>query len=120
MTVIKLKNLKVGMVLAGDAKDLNGRVLMKSGAKITEKHLKILKSWGVTEAVVQKATKEEIEDAGRKDLNPELLDKAEAEVTRFFSHADRSHPAVKELFCLCIIRKAKSISGKKAPYGKKS
>lgn len=107
-------------MLAGDAKDLNGRVLMKSRAKITEKHLKILKSWGVTEADVQKATKKDIEDAGSKDLNPELLDKAKVEVTRFFSHADRSHPAVKELFNLCVIRKAKSISGKKAQYGKKS
>ncbi len=100
------------MVLAGDIKDLNDRVLLESGAKITEKHLKILKSWGITEADVQKATKEDIEDTRSKDLNPELLDKAEAEVTRLFSHADRSHPAVKELFYLCILRKAKSISGK--------
>lgn len=102
------------MVLAGDAKDLNGRVLMKSGAKITEKHIKILKSWGITEADVQKATKRDIEDADSKDLDPELLEKAETEVTRFFSHADRSHPAVKELFYLCILRKAKSILEKKA------
>lgn len=120
MAIVKLKNLKIGMVLAGDAKDLNGRVLLKSGAKITEKNLKILKSWGVIETDVQKITKEDIKDAGSKDLNPELLDKAEAEVTRFFSHADRSHPAIKELFYLCVIRKAKSISGKKAQYDKKS
>lgn len=119
MATIKLKNLKVGMVLTGDAKDLNGRVLLKSGAKITEKNLKTLKSWGVTETDVQKATTEDIEDTGSKDLNPELLDKAEAEVTRFFSHADRSHPAIKELFYLCVMRKAKSISEKKAQYGKK-
>tara|TARA_B100000315_G_scaffold256953_1_gene304298 strand:- start:1953 stop:2297 length:345 start_codon:yes stop_codon:yes gene_type:complete len=114
VTIIKLKNLKVGMVLARDAEDLNGRVLLKSGAKITEKNLKILKSWGVTEFDVQKATKEDIENIACKDLSPELLEKAEAEVTRFFSHTDSSHPAVKELFDLCVIRKAKSISGKKA------
>ena len=112
MTIIKLKNLKVGMVLSGDIKGLNGRVLMKYGAKISKKHLKILKSWGITEADVQKATKEDIENTGSKDLNPELLDKAEVEVTRLFSHADRSHPAVKELFHLCILRRAKLMSGK--------
>ena len=41
------------MVLAGDAKDLIGLALLKSGAKITEKHLKTLKSWGMTEAAGQ-------------------------------------------------------------------
>jgi|ETNmetMinimDraft_2_1059921.scaffolds.fasta_scaffold47287_2 hypothetical protein len=41
------------MVLAGDAKDLIGLVLLKSGAKITEKHLKTLKSWEMTESAVQ-------------------------------------------------------------------
>ena len=41
------------MVLTGDAKDLIGLVLLKSGAKITEKHLKTFKSWGMTGAAVQ-------------------------------------------------------------------
>ena len=41
------------MMLAGDAKDLSDLVLLKSGAKITEKHLKTLKSWEMTESAVQ-------------------------------------------------------------------
>ena len=41
------------MVLTGDAKDFIGLVLLKYGAKITAKHLKTFKSWGMTGAAVQ-------------------------------------------------------------------
>lgn len=114
MAIIKLENLKAGMELASDVKDLTGRTLLKASAKISEKHLTIFKSWGVTEVDVQGVKKEDVEDNIGKELNQELLAKVEAEVIDLFRHTDRSHPAVKELFNLCILRKAKSKLRKEA------
>lgn len=120
MAVIKLNKLKVGMKLAGDVEDINGRILLKTGVTINNNHLKIFKSWGIMEVDVQGAEKQDLESIDEKDLKPEILEKAKEEMTRIFDLTDLSHPVIKELFQLCTIRKAKSLSGKEARRGKKS
>lgn len=108
MTVIKVDKLKVGMELVSDVNDLTGRTLLKTGAKITKKHLTIFKSWGITEADVEGFKNEDIDDHIGKELSPESLAKAKAEVSALFSNSNLSHPAIKELFNLCMLKKSKS------------
>lgn len=120
MAVFKLKNLKVGMVIAEDVKDINGRVLLKSGTKIIKENLKILKAWGITEADVRDVKIKNIKNYDTKNLKPEFLAEAEKEVLRIFHYADISHPAISELLNLCILRKAKLISEKETKVSEKS
>lgn len=119
MTIVKLKNLKAGMVLASNIKDLNGSILLKTGSAITEKHIKIFRSWGITEADIKDKTKENTEAIVSQNLNSEILAKAESEVIYLFRHANHSHPVIKELYNLCILKKTQPKSWKKAKNGKK-
>ncbi|MBU4315998.1 MAG: hypothetical protein KKF30_01850 [Proteobacteria bacterium] len=43
-----ITQLKPGMVIAEDALNFQGLLLLKANTVITEKNLKMLKSWGVT------------------------------------------------------------------------
>jgi len=47
MKVIALEQADPGMELANDI-EFNGKVVLTAGAHLTEKHLKILKAWGIT------------------------------------------------------------------------
>lgn len=93
------------MVPAQDVKDRTGRVLIIAGNEITPKHIKVLKAWGVPEIKVR-------EDADR-DMNKiiadkpiQVSDKIRREMIELFLHTDRRHPAIRELFTLCSLRKA--------------
>ena len=52
MGKIFLENIKPGMILAQDVHDCNGRFLLSKGLHLSEKHLRILKIWGISELEV--------------------------------------------------------------------
>jgi hypothetical protein len=49
MIVKKLENLNPEMVVAEDVLNFQGLILLKKGTEISEKQIRMLKSWGVTE-----------------------------------------------------------------------
>ena len=53
MGKVSVAHLKSGMVLAGDLVDVTGRFLLGRGEVIHEKHLRIMKSWGIMEADIE-------------------------------------------------------------------
>ena len=55
MPNIPLKEADVGMTLAKDAVNAQQMLLLKKGAALTDKHLRMLKSWGVEVVCVQTA-----------------------------------------------------------------
>ncbi len=84
------------MVLTADAVNMKGVVLLKQGTTLTEKHLNILKTWGVTQ----------VETAGDEShtsvqeligANPEILERANNEAAQLFRHVDKTHPLFVEL-----------------------
>jgi len=48
MPHISIKDVEAGMELSEDVTDRSGRVLMRAGATLSEKHIKVMKTWGVT------------------------------------------------------------------------
>ncbi len=52
MRALSLGDLKPGMTLADPVNDMQGTLLLKRGAVLTEKSVLMLKSWGVTDALV--------------------------------------------------------------------
>ncbi|MGB9715375.1 MAG: hypothetical protein ACPL1G_03040 [Thermodesulfovibrionales bacterium] len=108
MAIINLEYLKPGMVLNNDVKDINGRLLMTAGTEIAEKHLHILKAWGITEVDIKGITEKEVEDLTKKDIDPFIFEQAENELNEIFIYTDKTHPAIREIFRLCAIRKAKN------------
>lgn len=104
MGIINLEDIQVDMVLASDIKDRTGRVLLAGGSKISEKHLRVFRMWGITEADIQGIEKDEIAANIVAQLDPLLVQEAEDKTQERFLHADMENPFSKELFRLMIIR----------------
>jgi hypothetical protein len=93
------------MKLAGDVTERSGRVLLRAETEITEKHLSILKKWGVTEVDAIGTEDNPAEEV--QPIGPSILREAELKAEALFRHTDRKHPAICELFRLCALRMAR-------------
>ncbi len=111
MGIINLEDIQTGMILDADVKDDRGRVLLSTGTEITEKHLKVFKMWGVTEADIQGVQKEEASVKSTANLDPALLQEAEALGLQLFRHTNLKQPFMKELFRLFTLRMVRHKSG---------
>ncbi|MBF0454566.1 MAG: hypothetical protein HQL72_07070 [Magnetococcales bacterium] len=100
MTIRRINQIELGMVLKGDVCDKSGRLLLAKGVSITERHIMVLMTWGVTEVDadrVQAVDEDAVSDAttliNRGSTSPQ--------VEALFSHVDINHPLMKELFYYC-------------------
>ena len=109
MGLINITALKEGMVLAEDVRDRNGRFLAACATALTGKHIRILKMWGVVEANIQGVTKEEVEQQLIEDIDSATMEAAEKLTQDRFALNDIDHPAVRELYRLCVERRAREI-----------
>jgi len=107
MGIINLEDIQVGMVLACDVRERSGRVLLAGGSVITEKHLKVFRMWGITEADISDVEKEEIAANIVAQLDPFLFRDVEGRVRERFRLADMEHPFMKELFRLVTLREVR-------------
>lgn len=98
MSLIHVDKIQPGMRLAADVRDQNGRVLLAAGHELTERHVRIFRMWGVTEAEIKRDDRDDaLVPATHPDPAAENLeDQAEFR----FRHSDLNHPAVKELYRL--------------------
>jgi hypothetical protein len=110
MGLINGGDIRPGMVLAKDVKDRNGRLLLTAGNELTDKHIKIFKMWGVTEADIQGVAHEDVEAQEAAAIGPELLHKADLVTQELFTHAGGEHPGVKELARLSTMRRVRTLT----------
>jgi len=106
MTPIRISHIKPGQVAASDVKDRSGRTLLAAGTELTEKTIKIIKSWGVVEIdVVGEITESEF-GSEITEIDPERLHLIELDLSQRFRFLNRSHPFINELFEICLRREA--------------
>lgn len=103
MSRISTDKLQPGMVLADDVKDLSGRMLLTCGTAIQEKHLRVLRTWGILGVEVEGEGESEAEIFSLDDLPAEAVAKIEAELEKRFTGVDLSHPVMS---CLADLAKA--------------
>lgn len=106
MGIINIEDVEADMVLARDVKDRSGTIILAAGAEIKAKHIRIFKSWGITEADVKGVEQEDLTTAATARIDPALLKEVETEADDLFRHNDRNHPAVDRLYHLFIRRHA--------------
>lgn len=112
MARINMEDVQIGMVLESDVQDRDGRVLLGAGTTLTEKHLKIFKMWGVTEADIRGVAKEDVAARAVSKLDPQVVAEVQARLRDRFRHADMDHPFNAELFRLLTIRFARREGGR--------
>jgi hypothetical protein len=101
------------MKLEKDVKERGGRVLLRAGTEISDRHLGILKTWGIDEAEIENVTPEDVASGTGVELDPEAFKLAEEAIDQLFVHGDRSNAAVRELIRLCVLRRVRSHPGVK-------
>ncbi len=113
MVKLSVKNIRPGMILAKDVKDLNGRVLLPANQEILLKHAKIFKKWGITQVFIIDDRKEASDGSPEKRrkenkysfpiLVPELrIQEAEDKCLDLFKFNDTEQPLAKELFRIAV------------------
>ena len=117
MAKIDICELEPGMVLASDLRDRDGRCLLGKGVKLTSKHLRIIKMWGVVEADVEGISEKDIEAKKAAHIAPEILEAANSLTAKRFIHTELKHETMRQLFHICVLRKAKEITNSAEPAG---
>jgi HD-like signal output (HDOD) protein len=105
LTIISIEEVEVGMQLSSQVKAPNGRKLLPEGACLQEKHLEILKSWGVMEVEIA-------DSAADKETNqPARFSEAELKYAQkllkpYFAKVNINHPAIRHIFKMAIFNTA--------------
>ena len=106
MGKILTDNLLPGMILGADVRDRSGRLLLGTGTELSERHLFILRTWGVVEVEIAGAEDGGDDAKSAKTVDPALCAAIKKKIAPLFLHADNSHPAIKELMNMRILREA--------------
>ena len=116
MRNIKLEEIEPGMVLARDVKGRFGRGLLLSGNKVTEKHIRIFKSWGIAEVTVEIISGGVSGELIKSSEAQVIHDQQKAQLQKLFKFNDDNHPAVRELFQVALKRKINANSTQEQPH----
>ena len=96
MAHISIKDAEPDMELGEDVTDRSGRVLLRAGTSLSEKSIKVLKTWGITHITIagedSNTPYQEIIAA-----HPELLEQANEMAAIRFKLVDKDHPLFKAL-----------------------
>jgi putative nucleotidyltransferase with HDIG domain len=104
MGSVRINELKTGMVLADDVADVKGRLLLPKGKPIGPEHIRIFKIWGISRVHVIGAPGEC--ETPAPAIDPARLESVRRELEDRFRLADRTHPAVREIFTQALQAKA--------------
>ncbi len=115
MGAINVGDLTAGMVLASDLACPNGRLLLPRGAVIEPRHLRIMRIWGVVEADVAGCETNDDIVTCISDIEPEVFAHCEDWLSPFFGRFTLSHPAMGEIYRLCLLRAALTITSSGQP-----
>lgn len=102
--------LKPGMVVGEDLVGTNGRFLLGKGVSLTDKHLRVLKMWGVMDAEIDGVSASDVESDNMATFDAALFKEAIRQTRQRFRNCDMNHPALRELFRLCSLRKARNMT----------
>jgi hypothetical protein len=72
------------MTLAADVKNKHGNIMIKQGMTLTEKHIMLLKAWGIAEADVEGFNRDQLHEEEMKTVSPEVIEVIEKEMSEFF------------------------------------
>ena len=113
MGTIAMGQIEPGMVLADDLKDRNGKFLLTKGVKLTTKHLKVIKTWGVIEADIEGITAKDVDEKQTADIDPFILEAANKIERHRFIHNDLENETISRIFNICVLRRAEKLTAKK-------
>jgi len=89
------------MVLAADVQDRQGRILLKSGVELSEKHIRMLETWGITMIEIQG---EQAEAKPMDKFSEQEISEAQGLADQRFQTSNQAMPVIQHLKTLWIQR----------------
>lgn len=119
MGLIHLDAVQPGMVLAADVIAAPDRLLLGAGLALTDKHLRILRLWGISEVEVAGDAEGGGGADGDGEMDPARVDAIRRHVDELFRLVDPADPVAAELRRLVTLRLARGAGGSEpgAPDG---
>ena len=108
---VNIAEVKSGMVLAADAINPRGALLLRAGQSLNEKNIRMLKSWGVSNVLV--VMDEEEEEPKEEDTAIPDDQTIEEEVRKRFAKSG-DNPVMAQIMDIAIELKLKSAREKRA------
>lgn len=109
MTTINFEAIQPGMMLSKDVIHSNGRILLRADSLLTEQHIKIFKTWGISSVTIKVFNGEsatvKMQDAA------DVIKAIERKQHIKFKYCDLNHPFMAELFRLSIKQELNQITG---------
>ena len=84
MGILNINDLKEGMTLAADVKNKHGNIMIRQGMTLSEKHIMLLKAWGISDADVDGFDRDQINEEEMKTVSPEVIEVIENQLRAFF------------------------------------
>lgn len=97
---MNINDIKQGMELGENIVNFEGTILLKAGARITEKHLEALQMWGITEANIIGVEKDRLAEPSMPAVNPEVIARIDKELADHFQKTDLNNPIISEIYKL--------------------
>lgn len=113
MGILNVKDIEAGMVLEEDVINFQGTVLISAGAELTEKHLKALRAWGITEAKIVGISPTDLEEKDLDLIDEETGGLVESELAYLFQKTNAEDPVMAELYRLVMKRRLRSLWNEK-------
>ncbi len=109
---VGVDDLEVGMLLAENVHDQQGRLLLPSGTELTERHLRAFQMMGVVTVKIRGSG----EDSQEPVISPEIRAEAEVRVRERLRNHDLDHPVIAEILRFAIEREARLIAAGERPH----
>lgn len=109
MGLVYIDDIKAGMKLEKDLVCPNGRFLLGAGSIFETKHIKIARSWGITEAHVDGVDKSVLDSEAESEFPAEIIEAAEQILDQNYKNTDLSVDVAKEIYRLNKLTVANSI-----------
>lgn len=115
MKEVGIDSLTAGMLFAQDVVDAQGRILVARDTEVIQKHIRILKSWGIEQVAIitggpAEATRQE------HHCEPELLEALRQRLNDRFAHTNREHPAIQALYNISLQRALAASGGQQSDH----
>ncbi len=102
MARIRIDQVQEGMELASDVTDRNGQVLVRGGATVTARELRLFNMWGVADVDIAGLEEEDADPT--RAFDADLIAECEPIARDLFQHNKIDHPFFEQLFQECIVR----------------
>jgi hypothetical protein len=110
MAKVKTEQLKAGMVVAVEVKNMDNMLLLPVGCSLAEKHIEIFQAWGITEVDVASAEGVAEPEDPLARLSPEEARQLTEATRKLFWQLDDTEPIQMEVLNLVLRRRAKKVA----------